>query len=753
MKAVRIGPKALLVRCTSSPGLLVIAGLLLIGTGSILDTGRSATLAPAATTPTHLTLDLQRVDLEGVVDGRYQYNLLDTPATLDVITNTGTAGAKFGTGNANQQTWHGVRVILGNTGTYTGTDPCTGDPVTDGTITLPNATNQGVIIQYQVPHAVKGLPPGATSAQPFTLGSSPINLRIVVPVTNSVVCSSQSPPLRIIAGSSTGMTQPFFDYVDTAHDEIGVSNYAGNRITVYQRTATGDVSPVRTISGADTGLNVPIGLAYDQTNDEIAVSNAGSDSITVYNRTDQGDQPPKRTLQGTSTGINSPGGIYVDAVQDEIAVANGGNNAVTIYNRTDSGDKAPIRFIQGPATGLRSPCGIAHDPVNHEIYVTNNTASTVTVFDDTSGGANNHDVAPKRTIAGRRTGLNAPCGIYVDTNNDEIAVANNAANTITFYRRSASGNVFPLRTISGNATGLNGPAGLALDSVHDEIVAVDNGNTSIATHRRDDAKPFLAQTPKLINSAWEQTLFPIYSFSGTVDRVTGQPLSVPAFNGYRIAWKITSDKLRQPADANSATLVPPTSEVFTLANGNDVSTLPLSCNSFTPFSVLQLSTNCSGALVKAPFPPQPGGYHVTATLFGKTQDAGLTLNVPRFTLDDVPRLQPTVTLSTNDSILGMQWRFVDANNDPVPTPFPLIMSQQVQLNLTRSYKAVSTCYTQVAGNTPTLVYRSGVLGPDTRSLSDIKNNRCDIFLNDVAEVDFTVTDAYGAQYVFAWTPN
>jgi DNA-binding beta-propeller fold protein YncE len=45
--------------------------------------------------------------------------------------------------------------------------------------------------------------------------------------------------------------------VDTANNEIVVANIDNNSITVYSRTATGNVAPLRTISGGATGLSDP----------------------------------------------------------------------------------------------------------------------------------------------------------------------------------------------------------------------------------------------------------------------------------------------------------------------------------------------------------------------------------------------------------------------------------------------------------------------------------------------------------------
>jgi hypothetical protein len=43
--------------------------------------------------------------------------------------------------------------------------------------------------------------------------------------------------------------------------DIFVANFNNNSVTVYGRTANGDVAPVRTISGASTGLGRPTFLA------------------------------------------------------------------------------------------------------------------------------------------------------------------------------------------------------------------------------------------------------------------------------------------------------------------------------------------------------------------------------------------------------------------------------------------------------------------------------------------------------------
>jgi hypothetical protein len=51
----------------------------------------------------------------------------------------------------------------------------------------------------------------------------------------------------------------------------------------------------------------------------------------------------------------------------------------------------------------------------------------------------------------------------LDPGNNELFVSNNG-NTVTVYRRTASGNAPPVRMISGEATGLLGPTGIAVSN-------------------------------------------------------------------------------------------------------------------------------------------------------------------------------------------------------------------------------------------------------------------------------------------------
>jgi len=259
--------------------------------------------------------------------------------------------------------------------------------------------------------------------------------------------------------------QPQGLVVDTVHDELVVANPNSGSITVYARTASGNVAPLRMIQGAATGFGGPRGVVVDLVHDELVVADLSS--VKVFARTASGNVAPLRTLQGPATGLFDSVGVYVDLVHDELVVTTdpSGIFSVTVYPRTASGNVAPLRTLQGPATGLFIPRGVVVDLVHDELVVANGASSggsgqgSVTVFARTASG----NVAPLRTLQGPATGLGFLFGVVVDLVHDELIVTNvSFPGAVTVFARTASGNVAPLRTIAGSATALSGPTVTAL---------------------------------------------------------------------------------------------------------------------------------------------------------------------------------------------------------------------------------------------------------------------------------------------------
>jgi DNA-binding beta-propeller fold protein YncE len=274
-----------------------------------------------------------------------------------------------------------------------------------------------------------------------------------------------------------------------AQDELFVTNQDSNSVTVYFRTADGDVTPIRTLSGGLTGLSDPSGLFLDTVNKELFVANAGNDTVTVYplNWTDP-NTPPVRTLGGGLTGLASPTGLSLDRVNGELFVANLGNDSVTVYPRTWPvlvPNTAFLRRLIGGATLLNDPADVAVDAVHNELFVANFSSDSVTVYPRTWVVPN---TAPTRTLSGASTGLDGPQDLDVDTVHGELFVANFIAVSVTVYPRTwpvLEPNTAFLRRLSGVVnTDLNGPFGLAVDTVHNELFVANFSTPSVTVYSR-----------------------------------------------------------------------------------------------------------------------------------------------------------------------------------------------------------------------------------------------------------------------------
>ena len=302
-------------------------------------------------------------------------------------------------------------------------------------------------------------------------------------------------PLTGIRGPATGMMFIAGVAIDPEAKEVyTVDNDIGDRMMVFPYDADGNAKPTR-------ALNVPHqawGVSINAARREIAISVEGPRQIVVYRQDAAGDDKPLRMIRGPKTGLGDPHGVVFDAKTNEIVVANHGNQngretlpgavsggrgagtfvggrfdepSITLYEGEATGDVAPIRRIQGTRTGLNWPMAISVDSQHDEIAVANSGDSSIRVFSRTATG----NVAPLRIIKGPRTGIHGPMGVTLDMKNDELWVANYGDHTALVFARGASGDVAPKRIVrnapEGSPTvGFGNPGAVAYDSKRDEIL-------------------------------------------------------------------------------------------------------------------------------------------------------------------------------------------------------------------------------------------------------------------------------------------
>jgi Beta-propeller repeat len=277
-------------------------------------------------------------------------------------------------------------------------------------------------------------------------------------------------PVDTIHGKKTGLSSPSAVAVDPSRN-LYVSNFLGGAsgngdVTVYASGSYGNVAPSQTIESEPSYdlMRNPSGVALDSGGD-IYVSGWGSDSISVYAPGADGDPAPIQYIAGDDTGLDSPSYVAVSKNRT-IYVSNFYGNSLTVYAPGANGNVAPVQTIAGAETNLYHCTAVALNSKG-EIYVTNvklgpSGSPGVAIF----GKGANGNVAPIRTISGPKTGLNQPNGITFDsdgniyvTNAPEMASGNDS---VTVYARGANGDVAPIRTITGKKTLLNIPSGLVV---------------------------------------------------------------------------------------------------------------------------------------------------------------------------------------------------------------------------------------------------------------------------------------------------
>lgn len=296
-------------------------------------------------------------------------------------------------------------------------------------------------------------------------------------------------PVKQMRGPATGMMFVAGVASDPRHREVfAVNNDIGDRMEVFPYDAEGNVKPKRI-------LFVPHGswgVALNAQREEVAVTVEHANTVVVYRREATMGDAPLRVLHGPNTGLEDPHGIIFDQAHNEISVANHGNWApltraestqgelkggkfelpsITTYAGEANKDEAPIRKIQGKRTQLNWPMGVGLDSVHNEIAVASYGNNSILIFRRDAQG----DVTPIRTLSGERTGISGPMGVSIDTKNDEMWVTNYREHTAAVFARTAQGDVAPKRllrnaAIGTPAVGFGNPGAVTYDSKRDQIL-------------------------------------------------------------------------------------------------------------------------------------------------------------------------------------------------------------------------------------------------------------------------------------------
>lgn len=274
------------------------------------------------------------------------------------------------------------------------------------------------------------------------------------------------PNTRLSGGA---LNYPWRPQLDKASDRLYVSD-EGNDIFIFNNASTLSAlaAPARTISGANTTFNNPTGMFLDTVNDRLYVANFYGASVLVFNNasTINGNVAPSRTISGAKTTFQNPIDVWVDTARDILYVYERGSKSLLAFDNasTVNGNVAPSRTISGSNTGFNFPGAIWYDSSNDRLYLTDQIVPAIYVFDNAS--TINGNIAPDRTITGSNTTFSDPIGLWLDSANDRLYVADAGASQVLVFDSASTinGNVAPSRTIIGSNTGFSGPVGLWLDT-------------------------------------------------------------------------------------------------------------------------------------------------------------------------------------------------------------------------------------------------------------------------------------------------
>jgi hypothetical protein len=261
-------------------------------------------------------------------------------------------------------------------------------------------------------------------------------------------------------------------------------------ILVYGPGASGSVLPVRVIAGSLTGLSRPASLAVDQL-DNLYVLNVWSPAeVTVYAPGTHGNAPPSRRGQGVPTysgiSIGSEGipDIAVDGGGNLYLPHQGGYDAVTVY----APDGTQTRALTGLAAGAGlpgsgTPFSVAADS-DGTLYVLEQCYPElpgpyvpyyVLVYPPYADG----DAPAPSAVLDVGSGPDWPRLIRLDTYaNIYVAVSPaepHGSGAIKKWLKGSSGNAAPIATITGPLTGLSQPNVMAIYSADVNVPSISPG--------------------------------------------------------------------------------------------------------------------------------------------------------------------------------------------------------------------------------------------------------------------------------------
>jgi hypothetical protein len=220
---------------------------------------------------------------------------------------------------------------------------------------------------------------------------------------------------------------------DPTKDELIVANPFAAAILIFRGGANGQEPPVRVIQGPSTQLTNPQRMDIHPQRREIFVPSGGG--ILVFDLDKGGDQAPKRVIRGPRT--QGPGGsVAVDPINNLIA-APGRGNSILIFDLMANGDVAPLRIIRGPQTQIDRINQMAIFPEGKLVFAAmpgvQGLVEPPRVFIGAWSLDDNGDVAPKYAISGEATTMKKSFSVALDSLHKDVIVSDMRLNGVMTF--------------------------------------------------------------------------------------------------------------------------------------------------------------------------------------------------------------------------------------------------------------------------------------------------------------------------------